>query len=186
MKLFQVLGIISMALAFLFIGVCILVSPWFNVYNNALSDLGNMDLHSSTSWIFNMGLIVSGFLVALSSILLSIRKITWKYHIWTIPLTLAGVDLALIGFFPENIGGTHFIVSVIFFVSLILTMLLHSYSSLRQGTLVISAISLILAIASIIIWSCKWPWRGVAIQETATSAITAFWLIWVYQKNKLC
>ena len=183
MKLYQVFSIAGTIAGFLLIGVCISLSPWFNFYNNALSDLGNMALHGSTGWIFNVGLIAAGFFEALCAVLLSARRVVWKYLMWTIPLTVAGVDLALIGFFPENTGGTHFVVSVIFFVSLVLTMILYSYASWPLGTPIIGAASIIMGISSIIVWYVSWPWRGVAIQETVTSALAAFWLIIVCQKN---
>ena len=96
---------------------------------------------------------------------------------------LAEVDFALIGFFPENMGGIHLVVSVVFFVSLILTMLLYSYASCPMGTPIIGAASLILGVVSIFVWSVKWPWRGIAIQESVTSAIATFWLITICQKN---
>jgi hypothetical membrane protein len=36
-------------------------SPWFNHYNNALSDLGNIAWNGWVAFIYNFGLIFSGF-----------------------------------------------------------------------------------------------------------------------------
>ena len=177
MKLHRILGIAGAVTAYLFITICIGVSPWFNFYNNALSDLGNSATHDATSWIFNTGLILSGLLEASFAILVLAKNLSWKYVVWTIPLIIASIDLAMLGFFPENTGGIHLAVSIIFFAFIEITMLIYSYASWPLGSPVIGAVALIMGIASAIIWFAKWPWSGVAIQETVTSFAATFWLI---------
>ncbi|MDQ1281389.1 MAG: hypothetical protein QG670_2654 [Thermoproteota archaeon] len=63
MNTLKLLGILGATMAYLFIIISILASPWFDFYNNALSDLGNAVSHAPTSWIFNLGLFLSGLLV---------------------------------------------------------------------------------------------------------------------------
>lgn len=181
-KVLKIIGISGALIAYPFIIISIIFSPWFNFYNNALSDLGNA-VHGSTALFYNIGLILSGFFTAAAAISISINHRSWKYWIWAIPLILAGLDLSLIGFFPENAGNIHLIVSVIFFVSIALTMLIYSYISWPLSTPALGGLSLIFGIVSIVIWVVNMPWKGVAIQETLTSAMAAIWLILVYWKN---
>jgi len=183
MRLCRVLGILGATTAYPFIAISITISPWFNFYDNALSDLGNMTLHGSTGWIYNIGLILSGSLVASFAILISLRNRSWKYLIWTVLLAAAGIDLAMIGFFPENAGGIHMLVSAAFFILIDLTMLVYSYASWQLGSPTIGAVALVFGIASAIVWFGRWPWRGVAIQEALTSALTAIWLIMACLRN---
>ncbi|MEM2707195.1 MAG: hypothetical protein QW288_06765, partial [Ignisphaera sp.] len=51
------------------IAISIWLSPWFNILDNALSDLGHAT-RSSVAPIFNFGLSLGGFLIALSSLLI--------------------------------------------------------------------------------------------------------------------
>lgn len=178
-RLYRVLGILGATAAYPFIAISIALSPWFNFYNHALSDLGNLALNGPTGWIYNIGLMVSGFLVASFSSLVSLRNPFWKYLIWTVPLAAAGVDLAMIGFFPEDAGRIHLIVSVAFFALIDVTMFLYSYASWPLGSPAIGAVALVFGMVSAAIWFVGWPWRGVAIQEAVTSAMMAIWLIMV-------
>ena len=93
------------------------------------------------------------------------------------------VDLALIGFFPENTGWTHFLVSVILFSLMVVTMLVYSYCSWPLGSPRIGAISLAFGIATAIIWFVRWPWLGVAIQETLSCLMTSVWILMVLKYN---
>lgn len=180
---YKVLGVFGATVAYLFIAISILASPWFNFYNNALSDLGNAVSHGSTSWIFNLGLILSGLFEASFAVLLSFKNASWKYLVWSIPLVVTGADLALIGVFSENVGGMHLVVSVVFFLSAILTMLLYSFVSWPLGSPIVGLVALAFGVSSIVVWFVRWPWHGVAIQETATSVMASLWLILVCMKN---
>lgn len=165
----KLLGILGATAAYFFIIISILASPWFSFYNNALSDLGNAVTHASTSWIFNLGLILSGLLEVSFATLLSVKHASWKYLLWSIPLVVAGGDLAMIGVFSENVGRMHLVVSVVFFLSMILTMLLYSFVSWPLGSPRVGMLALVFGVASTVVWFVKWPWNGVAIQETITS-----------------
>jgi len=179
----RALGVIGIGTAYLFIAISIAISPWFNFYDNALSDLGNTAMHPSTGLVYNVGMILGGVLVALFAVLTSLRNSSWKYLVWTIPLTVAGIDLAMIGVFPENAGSIHLTVSLIFFVVIDLTMLIYSYVSWPLGSHEVGAIALAFGIASAAVWFAPWPWRGVAIQETLTSVMGAIWLVLVSSRN---
>jgi hypothetical membrane protein len=173
----KVLGTVAGIIPWPFILASIILSPWFNVFDNALSDLGNTALNSPAAYIFDVGLILSGLLAAAFGLLLTVRKRSWVFFIWSVPLSLASVDLSLVGAFNESMGDVHFWVSVAFFLIIVVTMLLFSYVSWPLSAPRLGGLSLIFGILSAIVWLVPWPWRGVAIQEMSTSAMMAITLI---------
>jgi hypothetical membrane protein len=173
-KRYPFFAVAGVVIAYCSIAIAILVSPWFSWFGNALSDLGNTssarNISSGAAWIFDSGLILSGMLSTLFSIFLAKdARFSWKYLIWTIPLAVASIDLAMIGVFNESFGEVHLIVSVIFFFFTALALLTYSYVSFPIGTPKTGAIALILGILCAVMWVARWPWQGVAIQETVTS-----------------
>jgi len=179
----KILGILSAIVAYPFIVLSIAISPWFNLFDNALSDLGNVAQQGGTAWIYNVGLMLTGLFATLFAIIASVQHPLLRYRVWTMPLTATGIDLALIGFFPENAGRIHGLVSVIFFALIAITMLIYSYSSWPLGSPRIGALALAFGIACPIVWFVEWPWHGVAIQETITATMMAIWLILVSLNN---
>ena len=173
------IGIIAATISYPFLLPSVILSPWFNVFDNALSDLGNLNLNAPTAYIFNAGIMLSGLFVAAFAILVSSGHHDWKYLIWTVPLSFAGLSLIMVGIFPINSGIIHGLVSVGFFVTMIITMLVYSFSSWLLGSPRIGVIALTFGIASVLIWSSPWPWDGVAVQETLTTAMASSWLIMV-------
>jgi hypothetical membrane protein len=178
-QIFMTLATLAVLTAGTSIAISIALSPWFSFTESALSDLGNLTLNPATSGIFNAGLILSGLLVASASILAAHSWTNWANLSWLSPLGVAGLDLALVGFFPENTGRIHLWVSIVFFAVISITMLIYSYVSWPLGAPAIGALALAFGISSPIIWFAPWPWRGVAIQEAATSAMAAIWFILV-------
>jgi len=183
MRLQVIVGALSAVAAYPFIVASIVLSPWFDFYNNALSDLGNTALNGSTAWIFNSGLIISGTLLACFGVLMSLRHRSREYLSWTIPTTAAGIDLALVGIFPENAGLMHFVVAVILFSLMAVIMLVYSYYSRRLGSPRIGVVSLAFGIAIAVTWFIGWPWHGVAIQEVISCLMTSAWLLLVSGRN---
>jgi hypothetical membrane protein len=177
------LGLVGATLPYLFIITSILLSPWFNFYDNALSDLGNIARNGCIAYVFNLGLMVTGVVVATFAILLSIQKRSWKFLAWTPLLIISAVDLFLIGFFSEDAGRIHWVVSVVFFVTVTVLMFVYSYISWPLGSPKIGAIALIFGLASAFVWLVEWPWANVAIQESVTALIMSIWLILVSSKN---
>ncbi|MEM3470624.1 MAG: DUF998 domain-containing protein, partial [Thermoproteota archaeon] len=85
----------------------------------------------------------------------------------------------LIGFFPEDAGRIHMVVSTIFFISIILVMLAYGFCSKHLGSPAMGAAAFLLGFISTLVWIVEWPWRGVAIQETVASLSASTWLIMV-------
>lgn len=178
-KHYRAMGILSAVIAYPFIVVSIVLTPWFNFYDNALSDLGNIARNAPVAYVFNFGIVFSGLLIALFAIMISLKHHSWKYLLWSIPLASAGLFLMLIGIFPEDAGMVHGLVAIMFFLLLIYTMLMYSFCSRALGSITTGIIALVFSIISVVVWMVKWEWKGVAIQETVASLMASAWLILV-------
>jgi len=181
-KWYAYLGIAAVVISYASISISILRSPWFSWTNNALSDLGNTsdprNLADGVALIFDSSLIISGVLTTIFSILLlRTEHFSWRYGIWTIPLSVASVDLILIGIFNESFGERHYVVSIIFFFVTAVTLLIFAYVSFPLGSPKIGAIALVLGVLCASVWIARWPWSGVAIQETITSLASAVFVV---------
>ena len=183
MKALQIIGILAATVAYVFISVSISLAPWFDFRNNALSDLGGSAYHGSLTWIFNTGLMLSGALVVVFSVGAIVVHRSWKYSVWLIPLALVGINLALVGFFSEDFGEIHRTLSITLFMATPITLFIYSYVSWPLGSPKLGALALAFGVASALIWFVRWPWQGVAIQETITMIMASIWLILVALKN---
>ena len=179
MRRLAALGIVAALAAYPFILASIALSPWFNIYDNALSDLGNTVSNGQVGYIYDAGLVVAGALVFAFAALLSGQVRDRRTLVWTVPLMAAAADLALVGIFSESTGHIHGVVSEIFFLMIVVAMLAYSYVSWPLGSPRVGAVALVFGILSAVIWFASWPWPGVAIQESVTSGMTAVWLLLV-------
>ena len=179
MSRLQALGVVAALAAYPFILASIAFSPWFNIYNNALSDLGNTVTNGRVGYVYDVGLVAAGALVLAFSVLLSRESRDRRMLVWTVPLMIAAFDLAMVGVFSENTGHIHGVVSEIFFLMIVVAMLAYSYVSWPLGSPRVGAVALAFGILSAFIWFNSWPWAGVAIQESVTSGMTAVWLLLV-------
>jgi hypothetical membrane protein len=57
---YALFGVVGPLVAYLFIGVSIVLSPWFSWWSNALSDLGH-SVDSDVALLYNFGLLLAGF-----------------------------------------------------------------------------------------------------------------------------
>jgi hypothetical membrane protein len=183
MKSLTLLGIIASMIGYPFIFLTIAYSPWFNIFDNALSDLGNSELNPSISWLFNIGLILNGFLVIIFGFLISYRSFFLMHSLWKISLMLSGISLGLIGFFPEEMGDIHLFVSISFFASIIITFFIYGVSSYLRDSHNIGVLVVLMGLVTTFVWVYNWPWKGFAIQETVNSLIGSVWLILISFKN---
>jgi hypothetical membrane protein len=179
----RALGVVAALAAYPFILASIALSPWFNVYNNALSDLGNRATNGSAAYVYDVGLVVAGGLVLAFAVLLSRASRDRRALVWTAPLAIAAFDLALVGVFSENMGSIHGTVSEIFFLMIVVAMLCYSYVSWPLGSPRIGAVALAFGVLSAFVWFNGWPWSGIAIQESVTSGMTAVWLLLVASRS---
>jgi hypothetical membrane protein len=182
-KLAKICGISGAIVPYMFIVTSIALSPWFDIYDNALSDLGSISRNGYVAYVFNSGLVISGVLVSLFALILSNLKRSWKFLAWTSLLLINSVSLSLIGIFNEDAGRIHGITSVMFFVTTIILMLVYSYLSWPLNSPQIGALALFFGLFCIFMWFVEWPWSNVAIQESATAIMASIWLILVSLKN---
>ncbi len=167
-KNYAVFGLLGPLTALLFIGISILLSPWFSWGNNALSDLGN-SVSSDVAPLFNFGLLLSGFFTILYA-LTSFRKHA-KYTSYFMVLT--GLALQLVATFNEVYKPLHFQVSVLFF----LTLCFVSVSYIIEKRSVLAVAALVIGFASWILYGLDIYSAGIAVPETVSSMATSIWVV---------
>ncbi|MFX1491281.1 MAG: DUF998 domain-containing protein [Promethearchaeota archaeon] len=187
-------GLIGPLIAFIGIAVAIVLAPWFNWFDHALSDLGHPWMLGGSNGIpginasaplFNTSLVIAG----LFTLVLTIWLIRYQYFersaiglIAAILLTVAQFFLIAIGVFHEAFGTIHFAVSVGFFVTLLFAGMIYGIRLMQEKpTQIFGVLAFVLALISAIIWVAYYtiplPFTGQAIPEII-SAVTAF--IWVF------
>ncbi len=158
-NVFKVIAISSILAPYIAIILAVIRAPWFSIWSNALSDLGEME-HICSAPIFNSGLALGGYLLGLATALSQgIRAVN------RLILCIAGFTLILIGVLNESYGYIHFIVSVAFFLAIIAY--LTSY-----GYIHVSLPAFIIAIIDVIIWMLHFAYHlppGAAIPEILSS-----------------
>jgi len=167
-RVYSLLGVVGPLLAYASIGVSVAFSPWFSWERNALSDLGHA-VKSGVAPIFNFGLLLAGFLIAIYAV-----KVLREYAAWTsLSLAISAFALQLVAVFDEVYGFLHLAVSVLFFVSLGPTSILYAVE--RKSYLAVAAF--VIAVAS---WAFYWAGiysAGVAVPETISSAAVVSWIV---------
>jgi len=157
-------GIISIILAWIVIGTCWYINPWFVFTEHAFSDFGGSK--ASIPELYNYGLILTGFLVILfgsSLIYFSENKfeiIGGSY------IALSGIFLALIGVYhsgtrPHTFVSTWFFVQI--YIGLVILGIGMHMRKLRYSTLVLSISLPSLPISEVI--DALWGWPSAAVVE---------------------
>ncbi len=108
-----IVSVSAIAIPLLSIALAAFLSGWFNLYNNALSDLGHA-VRSNVAPVFNLGLSLGGLLLVVTSV----ECVSRRYKVLQYVGVLTGYSLTLVAVFDEVYGWLHFIVSVTFFLSL--------------------------------------------------------------------
>ncbi len=165
-------SIASLLIPLLFIGIAILQSNWFNIYRNALSDLGHAT-RSIAAPIFNLGLSLGGVLIIVvaTHFLINISRALG------VTATISGYSLILIAVFDEVYGKLHFWVSVLFFITL--AILLCIYIAVFKGLIkrIAAAITLVIAVVAWILHLAAKILPGAAIPELISIiAIAPFYI----------
>jgi hypothetical membrane protein len=148
------LFLLSYSIPLIMIAIAILISPWFNIFDNALSDLGHYK-RGLSAILFNLGLSSGGLLISIVS-LTYLRGILEKFI-----LALMGYLLILIAVFNESYGIVHYIVALLFFILIIIYLLV---SGLKRK----SIMRITCGLSILIIWITYFMLRyfkGLAIPE---------------------
>ncbi|MEM2464338.1 MAG: DUF998 domain-containing protein [Candidatus Bathyarchaeia archaeon] len=164
-KIFVILGIIGPLIAYTCIGLSIYLSPSFSWRVNALSDLGHAK-NSIVAPIFNFGLLVSGFLVALYSA----KSLAGYAKYTSVSLTLSALMLQAVAAFDEIYGQIHFIVSVIFFILAGISCIIYSL----EKKSILAALAFAVGFLSWALWWAGVYKMGIAVPETISAlAVTS-------------
>jgi hypothetical membrane protein len=175
-------GVIGLVAPF-FIFVCILlaVASWaqFSWVTNALSDLGVQS--GLTSILFNSGLMIGGLLYIVFAVgLYALIGQRFLGKIGSAFFAVACSVLIAIGIFNESFSPIHYVVSVVFFVFLPISMLVLSGAFWTAGNRKIGVFTLLLGLAAAAPWVLQFAIRyveNVAIPEFVSGLVGAFWSI---------
>jgi len=131
--------------------------PWFSYYNTSLSELGNTQTNGNVAFVFDVGLGLAGLLMLAFAVLVSSRTPGHKVLVWTVPLAVTAIDLAMVGVFPENTpGSVHRAVSAVLFLMISVTLLAYGFLSLAFGPRRVGSIALALGLFNAFIWLATW------------------------------
>lgn len=167
-KVIHLLGLIGPSIAYVTMGLSIYLSPWFKWECNALSDLGHAQ-RSEVAPIFNFGLLLSGFIITVYSVK-SLSKYA-KYS--SISLTFSALLLQTVATFDEIYGNLHFLVSVLFFVSIGFSCIIYSVE--KKSILAALAFT-----AGLLSWALYWAGlykAGVAVPEIISAVAATLCII---------
>lgn len=176
-------GIIGPIIGLAGIMLAIFYSPWFNWFTDALSDLGHPN--NPAAPIFNTSLILAGIITLALSFWL-IRHQLFEGSaigiIGAILFTIALFFLIGVGVVHEGFGYPHFVVSVGFFVNLLLAGMIYGIRLMQEKHLrLIGIFAFILSLLSALVWIVYYlnllPFTGVAIPEIISVIVG---IIWVY------
>jgi hypothetical membrane protein len=131
-------------------------SPWFSWQSNALSDLGH-SLKSEVAPIFNLGLLLTGFLIILYAA--TVFKKHAKYT--SICLVASATILQLVATFDEAYGFIHGVVSVLFFVSIWVTSVVNAIE--KKSPLALMAF--MVGFGSWVLYGMRVYSAGIAVPE---------------------
>ena len=146
---------------------------------NALSDLGVIS--GVTSYFFNFGLIIGGFLCLIFALGLFFIFNKKKFgRISVCFFLLSCCFLIAIGLFPENVKPIHYLVSVAFFLFLPISLILVSSTFYFDNKLSWAFFSIIIAIITSVPWILTFStdvFKAVAIPEIISGLAVSVWII---------
>jgi hypothetical membrane protein len=179
LKLAGFYGVIAPIIAFAFIFIAIASYPQFSWTRNALSDLGVVV--GVTAGVFNSGLVICGimsFTFALGLYLF--MNESWVSRAGVILFALACLALVAIGMFPESVSPTHYWVSVSFFVTLPISLLVFVGGYWRTHQSLMAIFTLFVAVFAAAPWVLLFEFHyvsGVAIPEVISGLAGALWTV---------
>ena len=179
-KLLKVAGVLGLVTP-IFVFTCILgavaSSSSFSWINNALSDLGVQSGFTET--LFNSALVVSGLLFMIVAIGLFVflgKSLVGKVGVCL--FSVACVALMGIGVFNETFRPTHYIVSVMLFVFLPVSLLVFVGAFWQEGRRKLSLFTLALGLVAAAPWLLQFAVHyvsGIAIPESVSGLAGAAW-----------
>ena len=162
-------GVIAPLLSFSLIFHAVAISPWFSWQTNALSDLG-VYRHAS-ALLFNAALISGGVL----TVVLVIGVGQWVGpgslgRVGTALSLVGAVALGLIGVFPENYLGLHWLSAFTYFLVTPIGYALLGAEIWRKGRRAHGAAAISAAAAALLVMFLM-PHGGLAVPELVSSLV---------------
>lgn len=167
-KTYALFGIAGPLAAYAFIVASIALSPWFSWGRNALSDLGHA-IRSPVAPIYNLGLFLAGFLMVVYSIKAFVKVARYT----SLCLMFSSLLLQLVAVFDEAYGFLHYVVSVLFFISIGVASLAYAYERKSFS----GVIAFVIGLSSWIIYWIRIYSIGVAVPETIASVAVTSWVV---------
>lgn len=169
------IALLSVIVPLVMIAISILMSPWFNMYNNALSDLGHAVRRSSAP-VFNLGLSTGGFLIAI----FASKYLVNTFKTLGIAASISGYLLMLVGLYDQvyNIHGKlHYYASIAFFISLACLLTIYTIVIKDKSRRALALILLVIAVTTWYIHLELGIPRGAAIPElVSVFAVIPFYM----------
>jgi len=172
-------GFLTPIIAFALIFSAIASYPEFSWTDNALSDLGIVE--GATAALFNSGLLISGALclVFATGLFVFLKEATVG-KTGAFIFALASIALFAIGVFPENIRPVHYIVSVMFFVLLPISLLVITGAFWLMRQVRMAVFTLLVAVTAAAPWVLYFAVQyvpGVAIPEAISAFAGSVWAV---------
>jgi hypothetical membrane protein len=184
-KIGAVAGIAAPAVGFSCILAAIASYPDFSWTNNALSDLGVV--HGVTGPLFNFGLVTAGVLAFLFAALGLFNYFGDRLvgKVGAESFEAAMVALIGIGIFNENFQGTHYILSVAFFVLAPISLFILTCTFWLSRQRGMAVFTVLVGVAAALPWLLLFAFNyvpNVAIPETISGLAVSAWTIIVASK----
>lgn len=181
-------GLIGPIVTIFLIFLTIALSPWFTWNVSALSDLG---VHPY-GYIFNSALVFEGVMNTIFILYLYSSKAP---RIGSIMILVAGVFLALVGVFTENVLLVHWLVALVFFIVFPLGVIAFTFSIRKRynhffiSSVILSILALLVIMTGILVefGLLKINNVGFSVYEMSEAILIALWssylsLAYYYQK----
>ncbi len=174
-------GIAAPFIAYIFIGIAILINSWFTWADHALSDLGATGV--SYNNVFNFGVMVAGMAGVIFAMGIFRYSEGKAGAAGTLLFLLGMICLILVGIFPMG-NSPHYYVSILFFALSIIGMVLIGIDQLWDiaepiwGVFILSVVGLTLINVALLYYAVPYE-LGPAIPEfVATIPMMMFSLVW--------
>jgi len=172
-NIYKLSGLLAPIVAFLSIALAILTHPWFSLTDNAISDLGALDVEDN--YILNIGLIVSGLLGIVFACGLYESLTSNLGKAGSIILLFGCLSLFLVGVFPEGTE-LHFPVSISFFILTALGILVVGLSFYESNQRYSVFTEFLIVSGFILTVNALSNFEGVAVAELIAGIIFSIWV----------
>ena len=181
MNLFRLFGLFAAISGWITIFVSISYNPWFVFTRDAFSDLGGE--RTLYPWIYNYGLIITGFIIILYSIVQLYDSVNRVEAFGSGYTSIMGIFLMLIGIFPSGTR-PHIFVSTWFFIQGDLAIIIWGIGMILRGLKKLGVFILVLGLVSPIIgFGVDWP--SAATAEAFGVIVLDIWILAMLKIHKI-